>query len=95
MGIDKATVLRISRLARIQLDEQGIDSIAKDLDSIINWVEQLNEVNTKGITPMTSVVDVTLPKREDLVTDAASREDLLSNAPDSEEGFFVVPKVIE
>ena len=54
MGIDKATVLRISRLARIQLDEQGTDSIAKDLDSIINWVEQLNEVNTKGITPMTS-----------------------------------------
>ena len=95
MGIDKATVLRISRLARIQLDEQGTDSIAKDLDSIINWVEQLNEVNTKGITPMTSVVDVALQKREDLVTDAASREDLLSNAPDSEEGFFVVPKVIE
>lgn len=95
MAIDKATVLRIARLARIQVDDDAVDGLADELNGILNWVEQLNEVDTDGVQPMTSVVDVTLPQRDDVVSDTAPRDDLLANAPEAEEGFFVVPKVVE
>tara|TARA_B100001142_G_scaffold285937_1_gene300585 strand:- start:906 stop:1193 length:288 start_codon:yes stop_codon:yes gene_type:complete len=95
MEIDKATVLRISSLARIKLEEEAVDAAVDELNGIIDWVQQLNEVNTDGVQPMTSVVEVKLPEREDLVTDGVQRDELLMNAPEAEEGFFVVPKVVE
>ncbi|MBE04839.1 MAG: Asp-tRNA(Asn)/Glu-tRNA(Gln) amidotransferase GatCAB subunit C [Gammaproteobacteria bacterium] len=95
MAIDKATVLRISRLARIHLAEGEIDTVAKELNGIIQWVEQLKEVDTESIEPMTSVVEIELPKREDIPDDVANQKELLSNSPDTEDGFFVVPKVVE
>ncbi|MBR73154.1 MAG: Asp-tRNA(Asn)/Glu-tRNA(Gln) amidotransferase GatCAB subunit C [Rhodospirillaceae bacterium] len=95
MPIDKATVQRISRLARIHIDDNEIEVVAKELNGIIDWVEQLKEVDTDSIEPMTSVVELKLPKRKDMVNDSADRQELLSNSPESEDGFFVVPKVVE
>ena len=95
MAIDKATVLRIAGLARIEVEESALDGMAEELNGILAWIEQLNEVDTDGVEPMSSVVDMTLPQRDDDVTDVAARDDLLANAPETEGGFFVVPKVVE
>jgi len=95
MAIDKATVLRIAGLARIEVEESALDGMAEELNGILAWIEQLNEVDTDGVEPMSSVVDMTLPQRDDEVTDVAARDDLLANAPETEGGFFVVPKVVE
>ncbi|MDP6474253.1 MAG: Asp-tRNA(Asn)/Glu-tRNA(Gln) amidotransferase subunit GatC [Alphaproteobacteria bacterium] len=95
MAIDKATVLRIAKLARIEVADEATDGLAAELNAILAWVEQLSEVDTEGVEPMTSVVEVTLPQRADVAGAVASREDLLADAPNAEDGFFTVPKVVE
>jgi len=95
MAIDKATVVRIAKLARIDISDDNINDLAEELGIIMAWVEQLSEVDTEGVMPMTSVADVILPQRTDQLGEMASRPDLLANAPSSENGYFKVPKVIE
>ena len=95
MALDKATVAHIASLARIRLTEAELAPLADELSHILTWVEQLNEVDTSGVTPMASVAATRLPMREDEVTDGARREEILDNAPRTARGFFVVPKVIE
>ncbi len=95
MAIDKATVLRIAKMARNEVADEATDGLADELNAIMAWVEQLSEVDTEGVAPMTSVVDITLPLRSDKVETAPPRDDLLANAPNAEDGFFVVPKVVE
>ena len=95
MSIDKATVAKIARLARIDVPEDKCAALAGELSNILGWVEQLREVNTDHVAPMTSVVEVRLPERDDVITDGDCREDILANAPQTEGGFFVVPKVVE
>ncbi len=95
MPIDKSTVAKIARLARIDVPDDKREALAGELSNILTWVEQLAEVDTDGVPPMTSVVEVTLPERADVVDDGDCREDILANAPESVDGFFVVPKVVE
>ncbi len=95
MAIDAATVRKVARLARIAEPEDRLEPLARELTGIMNWIEQLNEVDTNGVEPMTSAVAVTLPMREDVVTDGGDAARVLSNAPKSVGGFFVVPKVVE
>jgi aspartyl-tRNA(Asn)/glutamyl-tRNA(Gln) amidotransferase subunit C len=96
MSVDKSTVLRIAQLARIRVPEDELDGLAGELSHILGWVEQLNEVDTGGVAPMTSVTEgMALRTRKDAVTDGNCRDAVLSNAPESRDGFFVVPKVIE
>ena len=95
MAIDAATVRRVARLARIAEPEARLEPLAREIDGIVRWVEQLNEVDVEGVEPMTSAVAAVLPMREDVVTDGGDRTKVLSNAPRSDEGFFVVPKVVE
>jgi aspartyl-tRNA(Asn)/glutamyl-tRNA(Gln) amidotransferase subunit C len=95
MALDKATVAHIAMLARIKLPETEQDRIAGELSHIMTWIEQLSEVNTDGVAPMASCVAMTMPMREDVVTDGDRVEEILANAPDQAHGFFVVPKVVE
>lgn len=95
MSIDKATVAHIARLARIELPEDHREAVARELNNILAWVEQLSEVDTDGVEPMTSVVEVALPQRADEVTDGDRADEILANAPRREDGYFVVPKVVE
>jgi aspartyl-tRNA(Asn)/glutamyl-tRNA(Gln) amidotransferase subunit C len=95
MAVDKDTVARIAKLARIEVDEAERDSLAGELSNILGWVEQLSELDTEDARPMTSVVEMRLPLREDAVTDGNRAEDIVANAPESAHGFFVVPKVVE
>ncbi|HEX3864187.1 MAG TPA: Asp-tRNA(Asn)/Glu-tRNA(Gln) amidotransferase subunit GatC [Stellaceae bacterium] len=95
MALDKADVAHIARLARIRLSETELEPLAAELSGILTWVEQLDEVDTDGVAPMTSVVAVALPMRDDRVTDDNNREAVLGNAPLSAKGFFAVPKVVE
>ena len=95
MSIDKATVARIATLARIEVPEGDFDQLARELSNILGWVEQLDEVNTDGVAPMTSVTEMTLRRRDDVVTDGAIPDKVLANAPEAEDGFFVVPRVVE
>ena len=95
MSLDKATVRHIANLARIEVRDEELDHLAGELSHILNFVEQLAEVNTDGVAPMTSVAAMTLPRRADAVTDGGRRDDILANAPASDEGFFLVPKVVE
>lgn len=95
MSIDKATVAKIARLARIHVPDENREALAGELSNILGWVEQLAEVNTDDVAPMTSVVEVSLPRREDTVTDGDCQDKVLANAPRRDGGFFVVPKVIE
>jgi aspartyl-tRNA(Asn)/glutamyl-tRNA(Gln) amidotransferase subunit C len=95
MAIDKATVYGIAKLARIRIDEAQAESLVGELGNILNWVEQLGEVDTEGVQPMTSVVEMRLPLREDAVTDGGRPDDVVANAPEKAHGFFVVPKVVE
>jgi aspartyl-tRNA(Asn)/glutamyl-tRNA(Gln) amidotransferase subunit C len=88
-------VAHIATLARIKLPETEQDRIAGELSHILTWIEQLSEVNTDGVEPMTSVVAMTMPMREDVVSDGDRVEDILANAPEQAHGFFVVPKVVE
>ena len=95
MAIDAATVRKVARLARIAEPEEKLETLAKELTGIMTWIEQLNEVDTNGAEPMTSAVAVALPMREDVVTDGGDPAKVLSNAPKTVDGFFVVPKVVE
>ena len=95
MALDKATVARIATLARIKLPEGEQEHLAGELSHILRWIEQLDEVDTKGVEPMASVADLRLPMREDQVTDGDRLEDVLGNAPARAHGFFTVPKVVE
>ena len=95
MKIDKNTINKIARLSRIKLDDKESEDYIKDLNSILDWVEQLNEVNTDNIEPLSNISSSVLPKREDISKDANSSDEILENAPDKLEGFFAVPKVVE
>jgi aspartyl-tRNA(Asn)/glutamyl-tRNA(Gln) amidotransferase subunit C len=95
MALDKSTVAHIAALARIRLSETELEPLADELSQILTWVEQLNEVDTSGVTPMASAAAAGLPMREDTVTDGRSCNEILGNAPHTARGFFVVPKVVE
>ena len=95
MSLDKATVARISRLARIATTDEEQDRLAGELSGILDWVEQLGEVDTDNVEPMTSVVEMVLKSREDVVTDGGRADDIVRNAPKSAQNFFVVPKVVK
>jgi aspartyl-tRNA(Asn)/glutamyl-tRNA(Gln) amidotransferase subunit C len=95
MALDKATVARIATLARIKLPEAEREAIAGELSKILSWIEQLNRVPTDGVAPMASVAHMTLPMRDDQVTDGDCRDKILQNAPQTAKGFFAVPKVVE
>jgi aspartyl-tRNA(Asn)/glutamyl-tRNA(Gln) amidotransferase subunit C len=95
MSVDKDTVRRIAKLARIALDEGQVEGMAGELDGIVKWVAQLDEVDVDGIAPMTSVVAHKLRMRDDVVTEGGNADALMANAPGGEDHFFVVPKVVE
>ena len=95
MAIDAATVRKVARLARIAEAEDRLEPLAQELNGIIAWIEQLNEVDTDGVEPMTSAVHTPLPMREDVVSAGGNAAEILANAPKSVDGFFVVPKVVE
>ncbi len=95
MAIDKATVLRIAKLARIEVADEATDSLADELNTILAWVEQLSEIDTEDVAPMTSVVAMKAPQRADDVGEVTPRDELLADAPETEDGFFIVPKVVE
>ena len=95
MSINKETVKKISKLSRIASNEQFEESMIKDLNSILTFVEQLNELNIKNIEPLSSVVEQKLFQREDVVKIMNEKKDVLKNSPHKNENYFVVPKVIE
>ena len=95
MSIDKDTVKHISKLARISLDENKVDSLSKDLTSIMKFIESLNKLSTDKITPLTSIINASLTSRKDEVKDGKIRDQILKNSPEKNDEFFVVPKVIE
>jgi aspartyl-tRNA(Asn)/glutamyl-tRNA(Gln) amidotransferase subunit C len=96
MAIEEKDVRKAARLARLALPEERVAPMAQELSGIIAWIEQLNEVDIEGVEPMTSAVEgAKLPMREDKVTDGGNAAAVLKNAPKSEDGFFVVPKVVE
>jgi aspartyl-tRNA(Asn)/glutamyl-tRNA(Gln) amidotransferase subunit C len=95
MSVTPKDVRKIARLARLAVTDDQLEPMAGELNAILAWIEQLNEVDVAGVEPLTSAVAATLPMREDVVTDGDIRDDVLANAPRSEEGFFVVPKVVE
>ena len=95
MSVDKTTVAKIARLARINVDETRQEAIADELNGILAWIAELDEVNTDNIEPLASVTGHSLPMRDDLVADGGYVDDVLANAPESASGFFVVPKVVE
>ena len=100
MSVDKATVAKIAQLARIRMDDAECEALVPELNAILGWVEQLGEVDTSAVEPMTAVIPNTLRLREDGVdadpgTAGGRRDDVLANAPVAEHGFFGVPKVIE
>lgn len=99
MSIDKDTVRKVARLARIAEPEQRLEPLAKELSGILGWIEQLNEVDVEGVEAMASTVDAALPMREDVLQDGPTGggqpENVVANAPKTEDNFFVVPKVVE
>ena len=96
MSVDKSTVVRIAQLAKIKVPEEDLKTLAEELSRIIEWVDQLNEVNTDGVEPMASTVGQTeLSQREDVVSDGGCAEDVLLNSPETKNGYFVVPKVVK
>ena len=95
MSLDREAVSKIAHLARIEVPESRLDGLAGELDNIISWVEQLAEVNTDNVEPMTRVGDRKMPMRDDVVTDGEKQVDVIANAPVSQDGFYLVPKVVE
>lgn len=95
MQVDEATVRRIARLARIKVTDAEAESLKAELSGILNWVEQLNEVDTAEVEPMTRVVPIALKQRDDVVNDGEMADAVTANAPVREDHFFVVPKVVE
>ena len=95
MSVDKETVKRVARLARIKVSDAEAEALRADLNTILGWVEQLNEVDVDGVEPMTSVIPMAMKKRPDEVTDGGKAGDIVANAPATQENFFLVPKVVE
>ncbi|MEO1100286.1 MAG: Asp-tRNA(Asn)/Glu-tRNA(Gln) amidotransferase subunit GatC [Pseudomonadota bacterium] len=95
MSVTKDEVKKVARLARIAVPEEHLEELAGELNGILGWIDQLNEVDVEGVEPMTSVVAAKLPMREDAVTDGNIQDQVLANAPKTEDGFFVVPKAVE
>lgn len=95
MSVDKDTVRRIAKLSRIALDEARVGPMVDELNGIFAWVQQLNEVNVEGVPPLTSVVAQRLKMRDDEITEGGNANALMANAPEGEDHFFVVPKVVE
>jgi aspartyl-tRNA(Asn)/glutamyl-tRNA(Gln) amidotransferase subunit C len=95
MQVDAAAVQRIARLARIKVTGEEAKALETELSGILQWVKQLDEVDTSGVEPMTSVIPMTLKQRPDVVTDGGIADDVVANAPAREDHFFVVPKVME
>ena len=95
MRVDETTVLRIARLARIKISKDEAKGLEKELTGILNWVEQLNSVDTASVDPMTRVVPIELKKRTDVISDGDIADDVVKNAPLMEDHYFVVPKVVE
>jgi aspartyl-tRNA(Asn)/glutamyl-tRNA(Gln) amidotransferase subunit C len=95
MSVDAATVRRIAHLARISVEEREVEKLQGELNAILGWVEQLNEVDVEGVEAMTSVTPMKLKMRDDKVTDGGDATRVLANAPRAEDGFFLVPKVVE
>ncbi len=95
MSITSDQVRHIAKLARIAMSDEELERLVPELNNILGWVEQLGEVNTDGVEPLTAVIDQKLRLRDDVVTDGNIRDEVLANAPDAQHGFFVVPKVIE
>ena len=95
MSIDTDTARRVAKLARIRVEEADLPRLAGQLNGILGFMEQLNEVDVEGIEPMVSVTPMRLKRRADVVTDGNIQAQILENAPDAREGFFAVPKVVE
>ena len=95
MSVDLATVKRVAHLARIAVTEEDAERMTGELNAILGFVEQLDEVDVSGIEPMTSVIPMEMRKRDDVVTDGGKAADVVANAPASAENFFLVPKVVE
>jgi aspartyl-tRNA(Asn)/glutamyl-tRNA(Gln) amidotransferase subunit C len=95
MSIDTATAAKVAKLARIAVPEGDLPALARELNGIIGFMEQLNEVDVTGVEPMVSVTPMRLKRRADVVTDGNIQAQVLKNAPDAREGFFAVPKVVE
>jgi aspartyl-tRNA(Asn)/glutamyl-tRNA(Gln) amidotransferase subunit C len=95
MSVTSQQVRHIAKLARIGMDDAEIEALVPELNNILGWVEQLGEVNTDGVEPLTAVIDQKLRLRDDVVNDGNIRDAVLANAPDAQHGFFAVPKVIE
>lgn len=96
MSIDKDVVKRLSHLSRLKIPEENMDEMVTEITKIIGWVEQLQDVDTANVLPMNSVVEeMKLPEREDVVTEGNIRDQVLANAPDAMDGYFLVPKMVE
>jgi aspartyl-tRNA(Asn)/glutamyl-tRNA(Gln) amidotransferase subunit C len=95
MSVDQATVRRVARLARIAVTDDEVPHLQGEINAILGFVEQLNEVDVNGVEPMTSVTPMTMKKRQDVVDDGNDAERVLKNAPVREDGYYVVPKVVE
>lgn len=95
MSLDRSTVKTIAYLARLRIADEQLDGLAEELSGILRWVEQLREVNTDGVEPMTSVVGMTLSQRDDEVTDGGNRQAVLANTPAAIDDYYSVPKVVE
>ena len=95
MSIDKNQVKKVAKLSRISLEDSKLESLSKDLDSILKFVEQLNKLETKNTEPLTSIVDKTLESRKDIIDDGKIKDQILKNSPDKNNEFFIVPKVVE
>ena len=95
MSVNAETVRHVAKLARIAMSDAEIEELVPELNNILGWVEQLGEVDTDGVEPLTAVIDLKLRLRDDVVTDGNIRDKVLLNAPDAQHGFFAVPKVIE
>ncbi|MFD1509572.1 Asp-tRNA(Asn)/Glu-tRNA(Gln) amidotransferase subunit GatC [Lacimonas salitolerans] len=95
MSIDHDTAAKVAKLARIKVEPDALPALAAEFNTILGFIEQLNEVDVDGVEPMTSVTPQRLKRREDVVTDGNMQDKVLSNAPDAREGFFAVPKVVE
>ncbi|MGR3271320.1 Asp-tRNA(Asn)/Glu-tRNA(Gln) amidotransferase subunit GatC [Thalassococcus profundi] len=95
MSIDTETAARVAKLARIKVEDDALPALASEFNTILGFIEQLQEVDVDGVEPMVSVTPMRLKRRDDAVTDGDQQDRVLSNAPDAREGFFAVPKVVE
>ena len=95
MAIDVATVKKVASLSRLRESDERLESLAGELNGILGWIEQLNEVDVTGVEPMTTAVQMPTPMREDVVTDGDKVAQIVANAPKTVDGFFIVPKVVE